>query len=139
MHVFEGTSDLVNPIAISLAFSDGSTVRIRGASDGESVILDDEKLQEPANWGELGGFEVSSLAEYVPPGVFGSEISGFYDVLCEGHVVGIAVQVEGGVTLCVWNYGDELYYGEAAGMLAQDWGDALPHLRPRAAGRPWKA
>lgn len=111
-------------------------VRIRGAGDGESVIVADEKLEEPANCSEFGARDVTSLTEHVPPRCFGSEIEGFSDVFCCGRLVGIAVRLEGDLTLCVWNYGDELYYGEVAKMLAQDWRDPLSYLRPGAAVRP---
>ena len=136
IHVFEGTSDLTNPIAIGLVFSNGAMMRIRCAGDGESVIVDYEKLEEPGNWGEYGAGDVSSLAEHVPPSCFGSEIEDFSDVFCCGSLVGIAMRLEGDLTLCVWNYGDELYYGEVAKMTAQDWGDPLSYLRPRAEARP---
>jgi len=135
VHVFEGSSDLINPIAVGFTFSDGAMMRIRGAADGESVIVDYERLEEPANWGEFGAGDVASLAEHVPPSCFGSEIEDFSDVFCCGLLVGIAVRL-GELTLCVWNYGDELYYGDIAKMIAQDWGDPLSYHRPRAALRP---
>lgn len=135
VHVFEGMSDLANPLAIGLVFSDGAMLRISCAGDGESVIVDGDKLREPANGGEFGALELSSLAEHVPPGCFGTEIEDFSDVFSCGRFVGIAVQL-GDLTLCVWNYGDELYYGDVAMMLAQDWGEEdLPSLRRRATGQ----
>ncbi|WP_395449906.1 hypothetical protein ACHMW7_08910 [Aminobacter sp. UC22_36] len=142
VHVFEGASDLTNPIAIGIAFSDGSMARIRCSGDGESVTVDNEALQGPANWGEFGGAELCSLADHVAPGIFGAEIVAVFDIVDghgvdghgvdgRGHFIGVALHNESDVMFCVWNYGDELHYGEAAKLLAQDW-EALPGFQPRA-------
>ena len=136
VHVFEGAAEITNPMAVGIAFSDGSMSRIRCAGDGESVSVDHEALEGAANWGEFGGSELCSLAEHVAPGVFGAEIVDAFDIVDgHGHFIGVALHNENNVVFCVWNYGDELHYGESAKLLTQDW-EALPGFQPRAgAGR----
>ena len=118
----DGHPDWKHPIAIHIAFSNGMTIRLRGASDGESVTVDGEPLDGVTDMAEWGKIETHVLTERFDNPVLASEISTVNKILdCENTVVGMALVSNARPILCVWNYGDELHYGDAAAMTAQDW------------------
>ncbi|TSD87868.1 hypothetical protein FFK22_015535 [Mycobacterium sp. KBS0706] len=132
LHSFKGELNWTDPTRVRLVFSDGKSLRVRVASDGESVILDDLPLDEPFDMGEYGRVEVHDFHNGVDPLLLSSEIATLNAILDgDGRMIGLAVQRIEGIAFCLWNYGDELHYGEFGALLAYDWEpQAKPMIGP---------
>ncbi|NLR98076.1 hypothetical protein HGP17_14770 [Rhizobium sp. P38BS-XIX] len=123
---FEGDLDWTNPVAIRVEFSNNFVVRVRCSSDGESVIADQHALDGLTNMDEFGRIEVHYLTDRIDKVILRSDIVSVNEVLDENNsVVGLAFIDDHETRLCIWNYGDELHYGNFTTMAGQDWGAAL--------------
>lgn len=123
---FEGDLDWTNPIAIRVELSSNCVVRVRCSSDGESIIADELALDSPVDMEQFGKIEVHPLTDRIDEVILRSDIAMVNEVLDGSNcVVGLAFISEPETTLCIWNYGDELHYGNFTAMAAQDWGSAL--------------
>ncbi|XAZ21776.1 hypothetical protein LVY75_23485 [Sinorhizobium sp. B11] len=126
MFSFDGNVDRANPVAIRVELSNNSAIRIRGSSDGESITVDDQPLEGPADMAELGKIEVQQLTDHFDDAILGCEIVTVNEVLDGNNIaVGLAFNSSETIVLCIWNYGDELHYGNFATMAQQDWGATL--------------
>jgi hypothetical protein len=115
--------DWAHPVSIRIEFSDNFAIRIRGASDGETVIVDDHALEGPVDMAESGKIGVHPLTSRLDNAVVSSKIAAANKIIDKNDlVVGLAFVSNDGPILCVWNYGDELHYGSFATMAEQDWG-----------------
>lgn len=132
LHSFNGALDWRSPTRVRLAFSDGSAVRVRVDGDGESVILDDLPLDAPFDMGQYGRIEAHDLCNQVDPLLLESEIATLNAIhSVDDRIIGLAVQRNEGIAFCLWNYGDDLYYGNFDEFLAYDWGTrARPMIGP---------
>lgn len=123
---FKGELDWTNPVAIRVELRSNYVVRVRCSSDGESIIADEHALDDPVDMEQFGKIEVHSLTNRIDEVILRSDIAMVNEVLDGNNcVVGLAFISEPETTLCIWNYGDELHYGNFTAMSAQDWGSAL--------------
>lgn len=123
---FEGNLDWTNPVAIRIELSNNFAIRVRCSGDGESVIADDQALEGPVDMAEFGKIEIHQLIDHIDEAILSSEIATVNEVLGgNSSVVGLAFINNETTMLCIWNYGDELHYGDFTAMAEQDWGAAL--------------
>jgi len=128
LHSFNGELNWTDPTRVRLAFSDGRSLRVRVATDGESIVLDDLPLDEPFDMGQYGRVEVHDFHNRIEPLLLDSEIATLNAIHDgNGRMIGLAVQRIEGIAFCLWNYGDELHYGDFGGLLTHDWG---PQAKP---------
>lgn len=127
---FEGNLDWTHPVSVRIKFSVGSGIRVRCASNGESVAVDDQLLDNPIDMAESGRIEVRDLSDRLNIPVLNPDIQAVEQIIDENDVtVGVALMSDGCPILCIWNYGDELRYGSFASMVEHDWS-----ARPRISG-----
>lgn len=133
LHRFEGQLNWQNPIALRLEYEDGTSIRVRGASDGESIALDRLPL-EPFNLDENTQFEVHDLSDRFDPKLRERE-AGTPTLVrdARGTAVGLALPLTGETPLCIWNYGDDLYWGGYDELLGFEWSEDVDEEKPRLA------
>jgi hypothetical protein len=117
-----------NPITIRFDFDDGTAIRVRGASDGETIVLDDLPLRDSFDMEEFGRIELRDLGGSLPPAFLGRDIARLNTVRLEGAAIGLLITLHNGSTFGVWNYGDELYYGSFDDLILFDWGPEKPEI-----------
>ncbi|MBX5227575.1 hypothetical protein HJC06_14285 [Rhizobium sp. NLR9b] len=123
---FEGNLDWTNPVAIRIELSNKFAIRVRCSSDGESLIADNQALEGPVDMAGFGKIEVHQLTDHIDEAILSSEIATLNEILDGNNsVVGLAFIHNETTMLCIWNYGDELHYGNFATMVKQQWGAAL--------------
>lgn len=126
LFAFEGKLDWTNPVVIRIELSNDFAIRVSCAGDGESLIADDQALEGPVDMEGFGKIEVRQLADHIDEAILSSEIDTVNEILDRNScVVGLAFVNNETTMLCIWNYGDELHYGNFATMAEQDWGTAL--------------
>jgi len=121
---FEDDLDWTHPVSVCVKFSDDTAIRLRCASDGESIVMDDPPVSDPIDMAECGRIEVHDLSDRLDIPFLTSDIQAVDQILDENDVrVGVALMSDDGPILCFWNYGDELGYGSFASMADEhDWG-----------------
>lgn len=121
---FDEVLDWKHPMSVRIEFSDNVAIRIRGASDGASIVVDDHPLNDPVDMAEYGKTEIHDLTERLGICTSSPDIVAVNKIIDANNiVVGLALLSVDGPVLCVWNYGDELYYGSFAEMVEYDWGE----------------
>jgi hypothetical protein len=120
--------DRRNPISIRFDFDNGAAIRIRGASDGENILLDDLPLPDPVDMEEWGRTERRNLSGSLPLSFLERDIARLNGVCCESATIGLLITLHDGSTFGVWNYGDELYYGSFDELISYDWGPERPAI-----------
>lgn len=121
-----------DPIAIRIEFSNALAVRLRCASDGESLVIDDKQLDGPVDMAEAGWGETCDLACRLDDTVIAAEVTSLNRVL-DGNNIAVALTLlsDHKPIFCVWNWGDQLHYGSFDTMAALDWGAVL-RISPNA-------
>lgn len=125
-HIFEGVADWANPIAIRIEFSNRFAIRIRGASDGESIIVDQQPLEGLINMEDWGIVDTHDLTAYLDAEIIETEVDEIKYAIDEfGTSVGMIFISKVVPIFCIWNFGDELCYGRYSTMIEQDWGTCI--------------
>ena len=113
LHRYDGALDWENPIRVRFEFDDGPAIRVCGASDGETVILDDQLLQPPFDLDEYGSFEHVDAANALAPTLIGSSVEPSPIVDEDGRPIGLALVRDGKRVFYVRNIVDDLQWGVA--------------------------
>lgn len=123
---FDGVLDWDDPIAIRIEFANDLAIRLRCASDGESLVIDDQQLDGPVDMAEAGRSETRDLAHRLDDTIIAAEITSLNKIFDGNRLaVGLTLLSDDEPVFCVWNWGDQLHYGSFAAMAVLDWGAVL--------------
>jgi len=129
-HEFEGKWDWHRPIGVRLEFADAPPIRIELVSDGESMRVDSLPLEGPLDMGEYGATFIHDVSDRFAPELRGADVCVKGIAAGGTPLAGVALVRQGQVALCLWNWGDELLWGEWDVICRCDWDGAAPRLVP---------
>ena len=123
-HIFDGKVN-GSPLRLLLAFDNGRQLRLRGAADGEGMILEDRPLDEPCDLEEYGRTDIADVTRSLFPTLGGMEVAAIRALALHGKRVGVRLDAADGDAFHFWVAGDELYWGDESALLAEDWLDGI--------------
>ena len=126
LHRFDGALNWNNPIRVRFEFQDALPVRIKVASDGETVIVDHAPLEPPFDMEEYGSIEHADAGKRIAANVIGADVVLRPIANPDGSRIGLALVWEGEPVFCVLNMGDDLYWGDWKRF--ESWEDVGPIL-----------
>ncbi|MDF8335087.1 hypothetical protein [Novosphingobium cyanobacteriorum] len=123
-HIFDGQMN-GKPLQLQLAFDRGRAVRLKVASDGERMIVDDGPLDAPCNMEECGQVDIADVTEALFPTLRDVEVTGLEALAWNGCSVGVKLTLAGRDSFHFWVDGDELHWGDGAALLGHEWLDSI--------------
>lgn len=120
--VFDGQPN-GRPYQFQLVFEDAPSLRLRGASDGWTMIVDALPLDTPATLGELGEIALHDVTDRRANALSGAEIHALRPLRLWGERVGLQLVLADDHSFNFWADDDELYWGDADALARHDWRD----------------
>jgi hypothetical protein len=132
LHVFHGEVKWATPIRLAISFADGSRLRLSGAGDGETLLVDRERLEPPLDMEEYGRTATFDVTDRLDPTLRSAVIGDPIAIRRPSdQLVGLALPRENGEAFCVWIDGDEFHSGSEGDLKRHDW---LPGEEPALDG-----
>jgi hypothetical protein len=111
------------PYQFQLVFEDAPPLRLRGASDGWTMIVDALPLDAPATLGEIGEVAIHDVTDRLANTLSGVEVQALRPLRLRGEQVGLQLVLAGGRSFNFWANDDELHWGDADALVRHDWRD----------------
>lgn len=106
-----------------LVFEDAPPLRLRGASDGWTMIVDALPLDAPATLGEIGEVAIHDMTDRLADAPSGAEVHALRPLRLGGGQVGLQLVLAGDRSFNFWVDDDELYWGDADALARHNWRD----------------
>ncbi|MDK4741394.1 hypothetical protein PH547_21135 [Rhizobium sp. CNPSo 3464] len=107
--------NLVSPLSLSFAFRNQEHIRISCSSDGETIRIDEEVLNEftLGEYGTIEAIDISTAPEFSK--IVGNTINDINFLISEigDRFVGLSIIFSNGTAVFIANIGDDLRYFDA--------------------------
>ncbi|WP_417320190.1 hypothetical protein [Erythrobacter aureus] len=113
------------PLRLLLSFTNGKTLRLQVAGDGQRMIFDSDPLPGPTEMDEFGRTELSDVTRDLFPTLSGLAIDRIAELVWHRTMVGICLESETSSSFYFWVDGDELHWGDSAALQSHDWLDGV--------------
>ena len=121
-HIFDGQVN-GKPIRLLLSFDRDRALRLKGAADGQSMVVDHGALDSSYDMGKYGSVDVADVTASMFPELCDVEVSDVQELAWKGIRVGITLNAASGRSFHIWNDGDELHWGGDTDLSEYDWLD----------------